>query len=88
MSRQPNERDVNRYAFGRRLRELRLRVDLSQDEVADKAEISRGTYNKAENGKANLGFDAICRLAPVLEVEVAGLFDFDRYKVRKLHSIQ
>jgi transcriptional regulator with XRE-family HTH domain len=72
-----------RSAFGSRLRELRLRVDLTQEEVAEQAAISLTTYNRAENGNANLSFDLMCRLAPVLQVELTGLVDFEHHKARK-----
>jgi transcriptional regulator with XRE-family HTH domain len=78
-----SERDLRRDAFGSRLRELRLRVDRTQEEIAEGADISLATYNKAENGRANLNFDTICRLAPVLEVEVTDLFKFDHHLARR-----
>lgn len=74
-----SDRDLRRDAFGSRLRELRLKVDRTQEEIANEADISLATYNKAENGRANLNFDTICRLAPALEVEVPDLFKFDHH---------
>lgn len=73
----PSELDATRSAFGSRLRKLRLMVGLTQEEVARRADISLGTYSKAENGKVNLRFDVIFRLASALEVEVGELFRAD-----------
>jgi HTH-type transcriptional regulator, competence development regulator len=78
-----SDRDMKRELFGSRLRELRLRVDRTQEEIAAGARVSLATYNKAENGRANLNFDTICRLAPALEVEVADLFRFDHHTARR-----
>ena len=74
-----HELDIQRDAFGSRLRELRLKIDRTQEAVADGAHISLATYNKAENGRANLRFDVICRLAPALDVEVEDLFKFSHH---------
>ena len=78
-----SDRDVKRELFGSRLRELRLRVDRTQEEIAEGARISLATYNKAENGRANLSFDTICRLAPVLQVELIDLFKFDHHTAKR-----
>jgi len=74
---------VQQDAFGIRLRELRLKVDRTQEAVAEGARISLATYNKAENGRANLRFDVICRLAPALEVEVEDLFKYGHHIGKK-----
>jgi transcriptional regulator with XRE-family HTH domain len=78
-----HEFDIQCEAFGSRLRELRLRVDRTQEAVAEGARISLATYNKAENGRANLRFDVICRLAPALEVELVDLFNFSHHIGKK-----
>lgn len=73
----PSELAAARSAFGSRLYKLRLMVGLTQDQVARRAYISRVTYARAENGSANLTFDAIFRLASALDVEVGELFGVD-----------
>jgi DNA-binding XRE family transcriptional regulator len=77
---------VQQDAFGGRLRELRLRVDRTQEAVAKEAGIALATYNKAETGKGNPRLDVICRLAPALEVEVEELFKYNHHIGKKRRS--
>ncbi len=57
-----------RLLFGFRLRELRLSRGLSQEELADAAELDRTYVSSCERGKRNIGLVNIHRLAVALGV--------------------
>ena len=62
--------------FGRRVRSLRKLRDLTQDQLAEAAQVSAEYVGKVERGLAAPSFDAIARIADALEVEPGSLFDF------------
>ncbi len=51
-----------------RLKNLRLKKDLSQEYVAFKLGISQKSYSDIENGKTKLRFSVIIQLADILEI--------------------
>ena len=53
--------------FGKRVRELRLRVGLSQEELADRACLHRTYVGGIERGERNVGVLNILRLARALK---------------------
>ena len=61
-----------------RLRILRSKKKLSQQEVADHLEIDRNTYIKWENGTADIKSQHIPKIAEVFNVEIADLFKEDQ----------
>ena len=50
------------------LRKLRIKCDLSQDELATRAGIDRKTINRIENGHFSPTLDTITRLSLVLRI--------------------
>lgn len=60
--------------FGRRVRALRERLGLSQEELADKAGIHRTYVGGVERGERNLGLKNVFRIAKALGVTVTDLF--------------
>jgi transcriptional regulator with XRE-family HTH domain len=62
--------------FGKRLRTLRKQRDLTQDQLAEAADISVDFLSLVERGKNAPSFKTLRRLATALEVEVKDLFDF------------
>ena len=50
------------------LRKLRIKSDLSQDELASRAGIDRKTINRIENGHFSPTLDTITRLSLVLRI--------------------
>jgi transcriptional regulator with XRE-family HTH domain len=62
-----------RDAFAANLRRLRYAKNLSQEELADAAEINRTYISKLETGASYVGLEIIGRLADALEVEAADL---------------
>jgi len=62
-------------AFGEKLRSLRLSKNLSQEKVAELADLDRTYISSVELGKRNISIVNICRLAAALQVEITTLFD-------------
>ncbi len=62
-------------AFGLRVRYFRKRLKLSQDELANKAELHRTYVGAVERGERNISLLNILRLADTLQVTVKDLFD-------------
>ena len=60
--------DDPRAIFGQRLRELRLKKDWSQEELAFQAGLDRSYISGVECGKRNIAIVNIFRLADVLGV--------------------
>ncbi len=66
-----------------RLRELRERSGLSQEEVAERAGIASNTYQKFEKGISNKGvptnprLDTLVNLASVFEIDASDLIRVD-----------
>jgi len=63
-----------RVVFGERVRELRLKAGLRQDEFADKCGFARSYMSRIETGGANPSLDAIQTIATALRVSVKDLF--------------
>lgn len=59
--------------FGRRLRRLRLERGLSQERLAEIAELDRTYVSSCEAGRRNATIKTITKLATALEVDPADL---------------
>ncbi len=59
--------------FGERVREFRLRLGISQEELADRAQLDRTYVSSLERGHRNVALENICRLAVALEVDPGSL---------------
>ena len=64
-----------RVLFGKRLRELRLERELSQEKLAEMADLHRNYVGVLERGIQSASLDAICKLASALRVRPADLLD-------------
>ena len=60
--------------FGARVRELRLKLELTQDDLATHCGLFRTYLSRIETGNANPTLTMICALADALGVTVAELF--------------
>ena len=69
------ERDPNVIAFGIRLRELRLKTGMTQDQLSARTGLHRVTISKLETGVGGTRMDSRWKLAEALNVEVAELVD-------------
>lgn len=68
-------RDIIKKNLGRRVRELRLSLKMSQAVLADEAKIRRALISEIEQGKANPTLDSIVSIAVALGVDLAKLLD-------------
>ena len=61
-------------AFGRTVRALRLKIGLSQEQLAAKASIDRSYLGAIERGEHNLSLNNILKIADALSVHPSMLF--------------
>lgn len=64
----------HRIVFGARVRELRLALGLSQENLAEASGLHRTYVSSLERGRRNVGLDNIVALASALRVDPARLF--------------
>jgi transcriptional regulator with XRE-family HTH domain len=67
-------------AVGRRVRTLRLELDISQEELAARADLHRNYVGSVERGERDIGIMALERLAAALGVSLAEFFGPFRHK--------
>ena len=63
-------------AFGFHLRKAREKHGLSQQDIADKADIDKKTIQRIENGKLNPSLDTLASIAKGLNLTLKELLDF------------
>ncbi len=82
---------------GSRIKEIRLAKNLSQKEVALSTGINRGQFSRIENDKVEPNLASLKKIAKVLGVSLAQLFDdnisydmasYDRSLVEKIQLIE
>lgn len=64
--------------FGNRVRELRRVAGLTQEELADAAELDRSYVGSVERGERNLSIENVCRLAAAIGVSPGEFFSWWR----------
>ncbi|MDB5279053.1 MAG: transcriptional regulator [Ferruginibacter sp.] len=65
--------DDIRVRVGRRLKELRLKIDLTQEKLSFKAEVDKTYLNEVENGKRNV---SIINLEKIIKALDSSFEDF------------
>ena len=60
---------------GQRIRELRNQIGISQEALANKAEIDRTYVTDVENGRRNISIENLEKLVIALEVSFKDFFD-------------
>ena len=70
--------DIVKDNLGRKVRDLRLSLNMSQTELAEKAETDQAFISEMERGVANPTLDSILRIAKALRVNVVELFQLRR----------
>jgi transcriptional regulator with XRE-family HTH domain len=65
--------EIARKVFGENVRKRRRKLGLSQEELADRAELHRTYIGSIERGERNVSLENIVRLAAALEVKPAAL---------------
>lgn len=61
-------------AVGRRVRELRQQLQISQEELAARADLHRNYVGSVERGERDIGITAIGQLARALGMSLADFF--------------
>jgi len=65
--------------FGQRVRKIRLKQNLSQEELAEKIDIAVNNMGKIERGESFVTAVTLEKLASVLGVKVEDFFKFDSF---------
>ncbi len=65
-----------KFLFGKRLKELRKTLGLSQDELAEKTDISSKYLSRIEMGQHFPSINTLVKLANALNVELKDFFEF------------
>ncbi len=71
-----------KQTLGKRVKELRDNLKLSQEALADKAELDRSFISHVENGRRNISIDNIQKIVYALEISVFDFFYSKEFKVR------
>jgi transcriptional regulator with XRE-family HTH domain len=69
-----NERSDIKWLFGRAVRKRRRELDLSQEELAERAGLHRNYVSDIERGDRNPSLENIQKLAKALDIKVSALF--------------
>ena len=62
--------------FGKRVRELREKMGISQEELGHRAKIHRTYIGSVERGEQNISLKNIYKIAQALNVSLSDLFKF------------
>lgn len=65
---------------GQRIRELRKKLDLSQEALAYEAEVDRTYVTDVENGRRNVSLEILEKLIKALKVSVFEFFNSAQFK--------
>lgn len=66
-----------KIAVGKRIKELRNKLGISQEELADIAELDRTYITSVECGKRNISIVNVEKLANALNVSLSVFFNFE-----------
>jgi transcriptional regulator with XRE-family HTH domain len=64
--------------IGRKIKELREALDLSQQELANRLDISRPTVSQIENGERRISAEEIKKLAKIFNISADRLLDLEK----------
>src|SRR6478735_5132369 len=74
----PSPRSPAAQVFGRRVREARIALGMSQEDIANLADMHVTNYGRVERGEANSELHTIVRIATALDTDpgtlLAGLY--------------
>ena len=71
-----NEEQLFLSKFGNRLREIRLAKNLSQEMLANDADIPINQIGRIERAEISTSLNTIYKIAKALEIDIKELFDF------------
>lgn len=60
--------------FGKKVREARIKLDLSQEQLAARARVHRTYIGMIERGEKNITLENIEKLAKALNLDIVNLF--------------
>lgn len=61
---------------GRRIKELRNKLGISQEELADRAELDRTYITSVEKGRRNISIGTLNKIVTHLEITMHDFFNF------------
>ena len=64
--------------LGESIAKQRLKLKLSQTEVANRCEIERGNLTRIEKGKSNVTAETLLKISKAFDVPVSKLFGFQK----------
>lgn len=62
--------------LGQKVKEIRLRANLSQTDLCYEADIDLSTLSRLERGLLNVTFDTLYSISKILKVEIKDFYDF------------
>jgi transcriptional regulator with XRE-family HTH domain len=62
--------------IGQNLKEARLKLNLTQKQIAEKAEVNTNWYARLERGEENASLKTLKKFAAILKVKVSNLIPF------------
>ena len=65
---------------GQRIKELRKKLELSQEALANEAEVDRTYVTDVENGRRNVSVEILDRLIKALNVSIAEFFNSKEFR--------
>jgi transcriptional regulator with XRE-family HTH domain len=68
-----------RKAIGQRIKELRAKISISQEELALRANLDRTYINSVENGRRNISIVNIEKIAVALNCTIKDFFNNERF---------
>ena len=69
-----------RLKVGQRIKELRLKLGLSQEALANNADVDRTYMTDVENGRRNISVEVLERIIIALEVSYSEFFSSKDFK--------
>ncbi|GEM_PF-504565 len=77
-----NDPDKTIEHIGRRVAEIRLKLGLTQDALAEKAGVTGGYIRQIEGGWKNMRVNTLCKIADILGCQTRDLFETPTMKKR------
>jgi transcriptional regulator with XRE-family HTH domain len=66
-----------KVAYGKRVRQIRKDKGVSQEKLAELAELDRTYISDIENGKRNVSIETVYKIAKALDISLKYFFGFD-----------
>lgn len=73
------------YLIGQKIKQIRINLDITQETIAEKLEISRQKYSRIENGQSNIGYITLEKISKVLGVDIRELTSANEEKQTLTH---